>query len=285
MGVTGRTNHQNWYIDFDYARLAVNDDILLVATGFHDKDPAAVSVTSTLPLLPANLLPVTVAPSLAPIMRPTLYPTLQPSARPTTATPTRPRTPTPLPTMAPSPAPSGWPTGQPSAQPSRQPSAQPSIQPSSQPTCQPSRQPTGQPTTQPTLYVSYANDPVWRSFNETSVANARDTLAVSFGAAVFKDAFSYTIDGSVVTKSLASAIGGSAGKDLTKTIVCPAWRRFATSSLQLPFDNVFYSSVTVSGMSRSFKTGKITRNSTAITCSSEDFKAGVVKTLSSFFSK
>ena len=285
MGVTGRTNHQNWYIDFDYARLAINDGILLVASGFHDKDPAAVSVTSTLPLLPANLLPATVAPSLAPIMRPTLYPTLQPSARPTTATPTRARTPTHPPTTAPSPAPSGWPTGQPSAQPSRQPSAQPSTQPSTQPTGQPSRQPTGQPTTEPTMYVNYANDPVWRAFNATSFANAQDQLGVSFGAAVFKDSYSYTIDGRVVIKSLANAIGGTAGKDLTKTLVCPAWRRFATSSLQLPFDNVFYSSVTVSGMSRSFRSGKITRNSTAITCASDDFKAGVVKTLSSFFSR
>jgi hypothetical protein len=124
--------------------------------------------------------------------------------------------------------------------------------------------------------MDYANDAVYKAFNSSSLANSEDAMAVSFAAIAYKDVFSQVADSLGTSTALDKTLGGL-HKSLTQTHVCPAWRSFTQQSLYLPIDSVFFSTVTVSGMSKVYsglqRNGVVTRNLTTYACTTSDFSS------------
>ena len=207
---------------------------------------------------------------------------LQPSSQPTNPTSQPTEQPTGQPSRQPTKQPSGQPTSQPSCQPSRQPTAQlfrqPSTQPSSQPTVRlTSSKPTRRPRSSPSKY-STTTAPTLRG--QTNQPSNFPSSAPSYNLNYQTQSTFITYQSSLAKyKATPNSYTYSTFdfKGLAVGETCSKWTSFTKNVLQLPFDHIAFSKISLDVNIMDFDTN-IVRNVTA-QCSDAKILQSIVSKL------
>ncbi|KAJ1427688.1 REJ domain-containing protein, partial [Ochromonadaceae sp. CCMP2298] len=239
-------------------------------------------------------------PTTQPTGQPTSLPSGQPSGQPTTQPTGQPTSeptgqPTCEPTGQPTTQPSRHPTAQPSGQPTSGPSGQPSTQPSSQPTSQPSSLPSGQPSAQPssspsTSFPSSApsSEPTrapqssaptleGQTLNPTSVPTAQPSFDLTdYPTDALYLEYQGLMQGLGQSDALVFSSFNYKGKLLEGQ--CATWEQYYSAVVRLPFDDVYFSSLTVH--SKRFDFASQVQHAETATCSETAVLAELIYSLS-----
>jgi hypothetical protein len=232
----------------------------------------------------------TLAPTSQPSSTPSYQPTMMPSSRPTVQ-------PSSTPSSQPSRQPSSQPSRQPSVKPSNQPTTTPSRQPSGQPSATPSNQPSDQPTGRPTSIPSTVPTTVPTSVPTTVPFTSSPTFA---GQTIRPTAFP-TSKPSVNVKDYGSSDLYKQFRNIQKTVdsqernslrisynnffykssnifgTCDDWENLKLIGLNMPFDDVYVSSIKVYLGYEDLN--EMTLMNTSATCSDATAVRGIVNAI------
>jgi hypothetical protein len=238
---------------------------------------------STSPTVQPTTNPSTI-PSLQPSLQPTSCPSSQPSAHPSLQPYRRPSS---QPTIQPSSKPSNHPSSQPSSQPSRDPTKQPTSHPSHRPTSQPTSQPTSptsfptaQPSSEPTSSTPTcipSSHPLKRPTTSKPIAkgqtiNPSSSPTSTPSSNIYdyqpQDSYKFYEDTKLTYQSIPDSFSYSQYyyKGDFKDGSCENWNSFIVTSLMLPFDEIYFKSITASFVTDTFEKNVDLTYSTA-TCS------------------
>jgi hypothetical protein len=232
------------------------------------------SVPTSQPSVQPTSLP-TAEPSSLPSGEPTSIPSSRPTRAPITSRPTRPGE-TNFPTSRPSSHPSGEPTSEPTGQPSSLPSGSPTSPPSSQPSVSPSSQPSGSPTSQPSSQPT--SNPTWdlRDWEEKVVfenyVNISNWMYSKAETSFMYSNFHY--------KGSNYVLKGNNNTEMSDGVTsCENWNEFSVSVLNLPFDYVYFSEISIFCQTEFYNLDSELSNLESITCSDRYIVADITDSM------